>query len=336
MQLLLYLVFLGVTVVAVWWLSGYDSNLTGDNRKKDFTRRAIRCGLTLVLVAIVIWLPPAVILIAVILAIIWAGCLAELFSHGFRRFAFPELYDDRTCDTPKEQRHLDDLANLIQTGRRDEALKLCGEFQRSGEVNPVTLEATLEYLGAKPARAPLSKPLADAAQRRSSGDFSGAEQQLRSQLAANPENLAAAMALMRLYVRDLHQSGKAAEVLRRLEKQPHIPAGYIAFARRLIVESSVPAKAVAVSPRAASVDELLAGGSLGTAIEMLEAQIRLQPGDFDLRLKLAEAHGRYCGNMDRAEKIIREIEAAGFSPAQVQRAQSRLQAWRSAGPSRIA
>jgi predicted Zn-dependent protease len=93
----------------------------------------------------------------------------------------------------------------------------------------------------------------------------------------------------------------------------------------------------AVSPRAVPVDELLAGGSWGTAIEILEAQIQSQPGDFNLRLKLAEAYGRYCGNVEHAEKIVREIEAnAGFSPAQVQTAKNQLQAWRSARPARVA
>jgi thioredoxin-like negative regulator of GroEL len=334
------LFFWGVTVLAVWWLSGYDSNLTGDNRKKDFTRRAIRCGFTLVLLAIVIWLPPAVIILSVLLGVIWAGCLAELFSHGFRRLVYAEHDNDREFDPQKDRRHLDAIAHLIQTGRRDEAIKLCGELKRSGEVNPVTLEATLAYLGEKPERPPLAQPLADAARRRSRGDFAGAEQQFRSLLAANPENLAAAMALMRLYAQDLHQSGRAAEVLRQLEKQPRVSAGYIEFARRTMAEWSRPPVApdpAAVSPRAVSVAELLADGRFGTAIEILEAQIQLQPDDFDLRLKLAEAYGRYCGNVDHAEKIVREIETtAGFSPAQVQQARNQLQAWRNARPARAA
>jgi tetratricopeptide (TPR) repeat protein len=340
MQMALYLFFWGVTVVAVWWLSGYDSNLTGDHRKKDFTRRAIRCGLTLVLVAIIIWLPPAVIILSVLLGIIWAGCLAEFFSHGFRRLVYAEHDNDPAFDPGIEQRHLDAIAHLIQTGRRDEAIKLCGELQRSGEVSPVTLATTLEYLGEKPERPPLSKPLADAVRLRSQGDWAGAERELRSLLAANPENLTAALALMRLYAQDMHQSGRAAEVLRQLEKQPRVFPGYIEFARRSMDEwrrMPVAPDPAAVSPRAVPVDELLAGGSWGTAIEILEAQIQSQPGDFNLRLKLAEVYGRYCGNVEHAEKIVREMEAAaGFSPAQVQTAQNQLQAWRSARPARAA
>jgi lipopolysaccharide biosynthesis regulator YciM len=83
------------------------------------------------------------------------------------------------------------------------------------------------------------------------------------------------------------------------------------------------------------VDELLAGGGFGTAIEILEEQLRLRPDDFDLRLKLAEVYGRHCGNLHRAEKIIREIEThAGFSPEQIQAARKSLQDWRAAGPGR--
>jgi tetratricopeptide (TPR) repeat protein len=330
MLLLLYLGLLGVMAWPLWWLSGYDSKLTGENQRSDYLRRMVRCGLTLVLEAVLFWLPGTVLFIPLLVAVVWAGCVAGLYSHGFHRLIDPEFYDDREFDPEKEKRHLDALANLIQTGRRDEALRLCGELQRSGEVNPVTLDATREYLGEKPEHPPRFKPLAEAARLRAGGKFAEAEPLLRSLLAANPANLAAAMALMRLYAQDLHQPGQAAEVLRQLEKQPHMAAGHIEFARRSIDEWSRPP---AAADRPASVDELLAGGRCGTAIEILEARLRAQPDDFDLRLKLAEAYGRYCGNVDHAEKIVREIETtAGFSPAQVQQAQNRLQAWRRAGP----
>ena len=82
-----------------------------------------------------------------------------------------------------------------------------------------------------------------------------------------------------------------------------------------------------------SVDELLAGGHLGTAIEILEHKIKEQPGDFDLRLKLAEAHGRHSGNIHRAEKIVLQIESNhGFSAEQIQIAKARLKEWREAKP----
>ena len=115
-----------------------------------------------------------------------------------------------------------------------------------------------------------TKPLAEAHRLRSEGKFSEAETILQSLLAENPSNVDAALMLMRLYVQDLRRSDKAAEVLRSLEKQPHIPSATIEYARRSIDDwgQRKPEPAAVVLPE--SVDELLARGHLGTAIEMLE------------------------------------------------------------------
>jgi hypothetical protein len=76
------------------------------------------------------------------------------------------------------------------------------------------------------------------------------------------------------------------------------------------------------------VDEFLAQGSFGTAIEMLEEQIGTQPGDFELQLKLAEVYAVHCKNMMRAEKIIGQIErSAKFSPQQIATARVKLKEW---------
>jgi pyrroloquinoline quinone (PQQ) biosynthesis protein C len=81
------------------------------------------------------------------------------------------------------------------------------------------------------------------------------------------------------------------------------------------------------------VDELLACGYLGTAIEMLEQKTREQPRDFDLWLKLAEAHGLHSGNIHRAEKIVHYMESKhGFSAEQIQIAKARLKEWRETKP----
>ena len=74
-----------------------------------------------------------------------------------------------------------------------------------------------------------------------------------------------------------------------------------------------------------------ARGFFGTAIEVLEEKIEKQPQDFDLWMKLAETHCRYCGNPNRAEKIIQRMEKDfAFGPEQIQSAKTRLTEWRAA------
>jgi hypothetical protein len=86
-----------------------------------------------------------------------------------------------------------------------------------------------------------------------------------------------------------------------------------------------------LDPNTATVDELLADGQLSTAIETLEEQVRRQPLNFDLLLKLAEAYGVYCRDAARAGKIIQRIEAsAAFSAEQIQIAKAKLQEWKPA------
>jgi hypothetical protein len=78
-----------------------------------------------------------------------------------------------------------------------------------------------------------------------------------------------------------------------------------------------------------SIDELLANGYLGTAIEILEQKAVEQPGNFDLQLKLAEAYGLHSGNLQRAKKIIETLENKScFSAEQMQVAKAKLDEWR--------
>ena len=176
--------------------------------------------------------------------------------------------------------------------------------------------------------------LAEAYRLRVEKRFPEAEAVLGSLLAENPANVDAAMLLLRLYAEDLHQPDKALAVLESLEKQPQVPSAYLEYARRSIAEWSQgkpEPEAVAAQPE--SIDELLVHGYFGTAIEILEQKIEEQPRDFDLRLKLAEIHGRHCGNVPRAEKIVRQIETSpGFTPEQVQNARTKLGEWREARP----
>ena len=81
-----------------------------------------------------------------------------------------------------------------------------------------------------------------------------------------------------------------------------------------------------------TLEELLAKGYFGTAIEILEQKIKEQPRDFDLWLKLAEVQGQHCGNVKRAEKIVQQIGANPASnPEQIQLARTKFNEWREAG-----
>ncbi len=338
--ILLNLVVLAAATATSWWLSGYDSRLTGQHERIDFIRRSLRCGFTLFLVEAGFWClwfswrnhdPVAgVAYLAVIppLALIWAGCISGLFAHIFTAMVDPE--DKREFDPKQGVRELDGIANLIRMGKKDEAIRLCRVLIESGEANIPALEMTLAHLGVPPPGIKIFKPLAEASALRRQGKFGEAEVLLSSLLLKDPRDLDAAMMLVRLYAQEMRQPNKAEEVLQALEKQPHISAGHIEFARRSISEWSRPVvqETEPVAPPQ-SVEELLTQRSFGTAIEVLEKQIQEQPQDFDLRLKLAEIQAVHCANFLRAEKIIRQMESdPGFSPEQVQLAWTRLKIWR--------
>ena len=335
----LNIILLLAAAAIAWWLSGFDSRVTGENKKADLIRRGIRCGVTILLLAILVSLPysiasaPPMFLIAGLMAIIWAGCLTELGARCFHRLVDPE--DKREFDPHQSTHNLDLVASLLKNGRHEEAAQLCERLKKSGDANILVLETMLARSGIQFDSGRIPKPLVEAHQLRSEGKFTEAETVLKSLLLENPSNVDAALMLMRLYVRDLHRSDKAAEILRALEKQPHIPSAHLEYARRSIVEWGQRKSAPAAEVLPESVDGLLACGYLGTAIEILERKIKEQPKDFDLWLKLTEAHGLHSGNLQRAEKIAQQIEAnRDFSAEQIQLAKARLEEWREAKPQR--
>ena len=55
-----HLAVLAFAGLAFWWLSGYDAKVTGGNKRQDYIRRAVRCGITLLLVGMLLGLPGAV------------------------------------------------------------------------------------------------------------------------------------------------------------------------------------------------------------------------------------------------------------------------------------
>jgi tetratricopeptide (TPR) repeat protein len=331
------IILLSAAAAITWWLSGYDSRLTGENKTADLIRRGIRCGLTLFLLVVLINLPrsidsaPLLLLIVGLFALIWAHCLAEMGAGWFHRLVDPE--DKGEFDPNQSARNMDRVASLIKNGRNEEAVQLCEMLKQSGDANVLVLETLLARANIHQERPNKPKPLVEAHHLRSQGKFDEAETILSSMLAKNPSNADAALMLMRLYAQDLRRSDKAAEVLRALEKQPHIPPGHIEYAQRSIHEWAQKRTAPETIALPESVDELLACGYLGTAIEILERKITELPDDFDAWLKLAEAHGFHSGNLHRAEKIVQKIEGnRGFSAEQIEVAKEKLKEWREVKP----
>jgi len=335
-----------------WWLSGYDSMVTGEDKASDLRRRAIRCGATLLLVAAGSTNPLLLLAAIVLIAVIWTGCLSELSARGFHRLVDPE--DTRTFDANQTTRDLDTLAALVQRGRNDEAIELCKKLRESPETSTLAIETVMfqlysrmfdgDSVGASP-------PVAEARRMRAQGNVANAASLLESLLQKEPENLRAAFLLMRVYAGDMQRPDRADALLRTLAQQPHVPPVFVEYARRCIhewsgmasprtqtaegIESLLVNRADSRSAEqagaadGASVDELLAGGHLATAVELLESQLKDQPDNLSLWLKLAEAHGVYCRNLHRAAKIIGRIEAnPAFTKEQVQLAKSKLKEWR--------
>jgi hypothetical protein len=341
MLILFYITLAALALGAMWWLSGYDSRVTGENLAADIIRRTLRILITVFLVAIVFGLHPAgmgagygftpvLMIVPILIGLIWCGCLSEWWSRGFHSMIFSE--DKSRYDPNKDQRELGNLAVLLRTGRHEEALLLARQLHDAGDVNTLALETMLTRAGLPWETPKADDPAVKAARLRSQGDFAGAEKILVPFLEQHPAHVHGLLLLLRLYAQDLKQPARAAEILPRLERVPRIPAWQVDYARRSLADWSAdkPAPADAapeVLPE--SVDELLAQGYAGTAIELLEQKLKDQPGDFDSLLKLAEAQGRYCHNMPAAEKIVRKIEKnPAFTPEQIQTAHTKLAEWR--------
>jgi tetratricopeptide (TPR) repeat protein len=335
------LIVLVASTAVFWWLSGFDSRLSGDRGLPDLTRRGVRCGVSLAIVeACFLFLWRYVkekntdagyiyLLIAMPLAFLWSGCLSQLGAHGFKALVDPE--DPEQFQPDKELRLLEKIAELIRSGKKEQAIQLCKILKASGEVSSAALDMTLEHLGLPQNNGKMVKPLAAAHRLRRQGEFEEAAETLKALLAKNPGDVDAAMPLMRIYAQDLRQPDQARKILKALEKQPRVAVAHLEFARRSIEDWSQPRP---VQPDeaelAGSVDELLAQGFIGTAIEILEEQVDAEPGNFDLQLKLAGFYARYAKNVTTAERIIRQMNGK-FSPDQLFIARARLQEWQQGG-----
>jgi hypothetical protein len=326
---------------ATWWLTGVDKTTGGESKRSHYYTRALRIVTVVFLVAVFLVFirdrgggMGGIVLLLIIpisIALVLRSSLAEVFSHSFLRLVDPAFHDDRELDSKRDGRYLDTIAHLIKNGRKDEAIRLCEELKKDGELDAATLDMTLEFLGVKQTQAATQSPSSRAASLISQGDLAGAEAVLKPLLAKNPADVQTAMMLMRLYAQNFRQPDKAWTLLRNLEKHPHVASAHIDFARRSIEEWSRndPPESIPAAPaEPRSLDDLLAEKSYGSAVEMLEQNIKEQPRDLGLRLKLAEVHALCCHNFPRAEKIIRQLEADRcFNAGQVAAGKAKLKEW---------
>ena len=241
-MILVGIILLSVTAALAWWLSGYHSKLTGESRREDLIHRIVRCGVTLVLAGILLWLPatPAVLPILLVFAaaffLLWRNCIGELSAHLFQKLIDPE--DKRQFDPKQSMRQLDLIGALVRNGKKGRGhpvVRIAQTLWRGGS-HHAGIDAGTS--GCPAGRREKTSPLTKAGQLRRQGKFNEAGLLLNSLLAENPRNVDAAMMLVRLHAQDLREPHKAHDVLRALEQQPHIPASHIEFARRSIVEWS--------------------------------------------------------------------------------------------------
>ena len=88
-----------MTVVG-WWLSAYDSHLTGEDYRADFTRRAVRTAITCVLAMLAVLAGGMAVFFFAGIALVWMPCGAELGARIFHRLLDPE--DKRPFDLKED------------------------------------------------------------------------------------------------------------------------------------------------------------------------------------------------------------------------------------------
>ena len=328
-----------LVLLVAWWLSWYDPKVMGVNDRNDLLRRGLRCLVTLLLVEAAMWSlwqftffenradGEMYLALTLALAFLWGGCVTALLSRAFQWLVHPE--DELGWEIDRSLRDLDRLARLVRNGHRKDAIQLCLKLKKSGGTSVLALETILEQLGIPQNYVRKPEPLAEASRLRQEGKFGKAEALLKSLLFKNPDNVDAAMMLIRLYAQDLRYPDKAQKVLRALERRPHVPRGHTDFARRSIpewIQGTPEPEPEPVLPE--SIDELLAQGHLGTAIERLEQKTAEQPQDFDLWMRLAGVHAELCGSVTNAKAVVKRIEEnPAFSPQQIRIAKARLMEW---------
>lgn len=344
MTLVTNFVVILVLMAGAWWLSGFDSRVTGEDPVADVTRRALRCGVTLAFLILATLNGYIAIFIFVSLGVLWASCVAELFARQFHKVVDPE--DDRKFDPKETERNLDLLAKLTREGRIKEALEFSEKLQKSSEISPMALEAKLHHLYQEILNSidtsPLLRDVRDLVGR---GEFAQAELRLKQILVTQPTNWAAMLLLMRAYTKGFLQPNRALAFLQDDKAQPRLYPAFVPYARSSIAQWTAQAhqppeeqqnilshqiQPSAIEPEL-SVDELLKSNQLATAVERLEKELSEQPRNFELWIKLAEIYAVYCADANRAVKIIQRMQnTSAFTAEEIQLAKGKLREWQAA------
>jgi hypothetical protein len=239
------LAVLVLTAALAWWLSGHDPLVTGENKPADIQRRAWRCGATLLLV----WAGAAatiyggikggflLVAVALPLAILWAGCLSDVFARALHQLIDPD--DKREFDPQRADRELDRLAALVRTGQHEEAIQVCSALLKSGEVSALSMETLLFHMYGQllaEERLPSSSLLSEADQLCRAGRGREAASRLKQLLRNEPQNLGAVLMQLRMTARDLARRDEAEALLRTIECRPGWPPGFIDYARQSLRE----------------------------------------------------------------------------------------------------
>jgi tetratricopeptide (TPR) repeat protein len=93
------------------------------------------------------------------------------------------------------------------------------------------------------------KPLVQVTRLRKQGQFAKAKALLQTMLQADPDNLAAGVMLVRVYVQDLHRRDKAEQIIDVLERRPFTPHSVIDFLRNSLDEWAAFPTATIATPR---------------------------------------------------------------------------------------
>jgi tetratricopeptide (TPR) repeat protein len=331
-------IFILLVTAVGWWLSGFDSHLTGEDHRADFTRRAIRTTITCLLAMLAVLVGGLAVIFFLMIAIVWMSCLAELGARIFHKLVDPS--DDREFDPKEIDRNLDLLGQLVKQGRINEALDLCKKLRDASEGSHLALEATLHRLYQDALDSAEKSPLlAEVRQLIERGEFEQAESRLKQILAAQPTNSPAALLLMRLYAINMLRPDKSLALLQSAQNQPRLHPAFAELARHSIhdwvAQSTRPVAEVPIAPAPVaapepelSVDDLIATSRFSVAIERLEKSIEQEPRNFELWLKLAEVYAVNCADANRATKIIQKMErTALFEVEQIQQAKTKLREW---------
>ena len=146
----------------------------------------------------------------------------------------------------------------------------------------------------------------------------------------NLHHTEAAMLLMQIYSQNLHQNALAYEVLVEAEQRADVPKAYVEFARRSLNEWAVSrSKRPKNRPRFRSPstkrwhEDLWARSSSGW-----RRRFWMTWRTLTLRLKLMEVQAIHCQNLQRANKMLRDLAAdPHFNRHQVEIAKAKVRAW---------